>query len=68
MLCAEGGTIRLAHAIDLVEEQARRHDVRADLAQHVPAHLQLRFVRGIGRVNDEQQERRFERFGERGSE
>jgi len=68
VLRAEGGAIGLAHAIDLVEEQARRDNLRADLAQHVAAHLELRFVRRIGRVDDEQQQRRFERLGERGSE
>ena len=55
-------------AIDLVEEQARRDNLRADLAQHFAGHLELRFVRRIGRVDDEQQQRRFERLVERGSE
>jgi hypothetical protein len=35
VLRAEGGAIGLAHTVDLVEEQARRHNLRADLAQHV---------------------------------
>ena len=68
MLRAQRGAIGLADAIDLVEQQARRDDVRADLAQHVAAHLELRFVGRIGRVDDEQQQRRFERLGERGAE
>ena len=68
MLRAEGGAIGLADAIDLVEKQARRDNLRADLAQHFAAHLELRFVRRIGRVDDEQQQRRFDRLGKRGSE
>jgi hypothetical protein len=67
-LRAEGSAIGLAHTVDLVEEQARRHNLRTDLAQHVAAHLELRCVRRIGRVDDEQQQRRFERLGKRGSE
>ena len=68
MLRAEGDAIGLAHAIDIVEEQARWDDLRADLAQHVAAHLELQFVRRIGRIDDEQQQRRFERLGKRGPE
>jgi hypothetical protein len=68
VLRAEGGAIGLAHTVDLVEDQARRHNLRADLAQHVAAHLELRFVPRIGRVDDKQQQRRFERLGKRGSE
>ena len=66
---AEGGAIGLAHAIDLVEEQARRDNLRADLAQHIAAYLDVRipYLR-VGCVDDEQQQRRFERLGKRGAE
>jgi len=63
-----GGAIHLADAINLVEEQTRRDGFRADLAQHAAAHLELRFIRRIRGVNDEQQQRRLERFRERGTE
>src|SRR6202034_78214 len=68
VLGAQRRTIGLAQAIDLVEEQARRDDLRADLVQYAAAYLELRFVGRIGRIDDEKQERRLERLGQRGSE
>jgi len=59
VLCAEGGAIRLAHPIDLVEEQARRYDIGARISRQ--RGLRLASSRdswaGFGRsVNDEQQQ------------
>ena len=68
MFFAQCRAIRLADAIDLVEQQARRHGIGADLAQHLAADLELRLIGRIGGVDDEQQQRGLQRFGEGGAE
>src|SRR5258708_28809840 len=56
---------RLADTVDLVEDADARHRLRTDLPQHFIRHRDLPFKSGIARIDDVDEQRRFDRLLER---
>ena len=67
-LSREGGARLGVDPVDLVEEEAAGHGLRADLAEHGAGHLELAAEGGVGRVGQVEEERRLERLVEGAAE